>query len=283
MSSPQLSPAPAARCSTLAPLCLLLGLSLLGAACGDGQGRENNTFDTLEDESGDASGSSESDDTSADCPVGSLDCPCTPGGFCDGELVCSEDICQLPSGDGDGDGDGDASGDGDGDGDASGDGDGDGAQGCGQDLFIEIEAVDADEILGWTPTMSMFEEGLVLAHEEDVREDYVRFNLTIPCEDDWHVWVRGTDLTTMDSYFVSIDGFPNPQGIFELDCTPQPNDTTYVWKELNYRDAENDPCESIADPWVFAWSAGPHTLELRYRESLAVARIYVTNSESAPR
>ena len=62
-----------------------------------------------------------------ECAVGTLDCPCTVGGVCEGGLECVSGVCVPSSGDGDpgdgepGDGDGD-SGDGDGD---PGDGDGD--------------------------------------------------------------------------------------------------------------------------------------------------------------
>jgi hypothetical protein len=50
-------------------------------------------------------------ETSGECQVGSLDCPCTDNGECLGALVCDEEqLCAEPidpSGDGDGDGDGD--------------------------------------------------------------------------------------------------------------------------------------------------------------------------------
>jgi len=58
------------------------------------------------------------------CTAGARGCPCSKGGACDGELLCTAGTCGDTSGDGDGDGD--APGDGDGDGDAPGDGDGDG-------------------------------------------------------------------------------------------------------------------------------------------------------------
>ena len=33
-----------------------------------------------------------------DCPVGGLECPCTLGGSCDGDLVCLEGVCQTIGG-----------------------------------------------------------------------------------------------------------------------------------------------------------------------------------------
>ena len=271
----------------------LLALALSQLACSNGQGRENNTFDSLESSETDTDTDTEDESgTAADCDVGSLDCACTPGGFCDGELVCEEDICQLPdtSGDGDGDTSGDGDGDtdtsGDGDGDTNGDGDGDtdtgGTGACVSDEFLEIAAVDADEILGWTPSMSMLGEGIILAYDEDAAEDYVHFDIDIPCDDNWHIWVRGVDQNNMDSYFVAVDTFPNPPGIMELDCTGDPGQATYVWRELNYRDADNGPCEAVQDPWVLPWDAGVHTLEFSYRESLGLSRLYLSNTEQPP-
>ena len=109
-----------------------------------------------------------------------------------------------------------------------------------------------------------------------------RFDLDIPCDDNWHIWVRGVDQNNMDSYFVAVDAFPNPPGIMELDCTGDPGQATYVWRELNYRDADNGPCEAVQDPWVLPWDAGVHTLEFSYRESLGLSRLYLSNTEQPP-
>ena len=75
---------------------------------------------------------------------------------------------------------------------------------------------------------------------------------------------------------------PNPPPIFELDCTQGPQQSTYVWKELNYRDPADAACTYQFDPWTQDWAAGLHQFTLMYRESAAVSRIWVTNTDGTP-
>ena len=258
-------------------------LLLAPLACSSSDGRENNTFEgmsesssgTTSDESSEGSESS-SDSADTSCPVGSQGCPCTSGGFCDGGLICVDELCQSS-----GDGDGDPTGDGDGD--PTGDGDGDpNSNICDQDLFIEIAAIDADEINGWSPVMSTIGEGMVLGWDEQDVEDIVRFTVPIPCDDFWHVWVRGHDVTSMDSFLVNVDGVLDPEGVLEIDCTNAPQNSIYRWRELNYRASDAGPCESTEDPWLQAWESGFHTLTFRHRESIALSKLYITNTQTPP-
>src|SRR5690606_9787266 len=122
----------------------------------------------------------------------------------------------------------------------------------------------------------------VLRRDNGAVNDYVRFELDVPCEDFWHVWVRGVDNGNNDSYFVSLDGLPNPAVVFELDCTAVPGSATMVWRELNYRAEDAADCESTVDPWVQYWSGGVHDLTISYRESNMLSRVYVTNTNEPP-
>ena len=189
-------------------LALPLTLALSVSACSD----DTNTGGTDDDETesgsestgdgdGDETGSDSNTTTTTtsesdteDCPVGAEGCPCTNGGSCDAGLMCEDGLCvpatpgdgdgDPATGDGDGDdpsGDGDGDTGGDGDGDTGGDGDGDtGGDACQGDEFIEIDAVDAAEIVGWDPTMSNFGEGLILAWDEVTPDAYVSFDIDVP-------------------------------------------------------------------------------------------------------
>ena len=151
---------------------------------------------------------------------------------------------------------------------------------CDEVFEIEILAVDADYV-GWAPTMSMLGEGMVLVFD-DQQENYVSWDIDIPCEDTWHVWVRGFNAQQDDSYFALVDGEPDPVAIFEIACDFGPFNPEYQWRELNWRDLNAPGCEYVEDPWLQDWDAGVHNLTLAYRESYAVSRIWVTNSDSAP-
>jgi hypothetical protein len=222
---------------------------------------------------------------------------CVGGQYCVGNQTCVNGFCvplDGETGDGDtaGDGDGDAAGDGDGDGDAAGDGDGDGdAAGdgdgepstlCEGDEFIAIDAVDADTTVGWSVTGSGFEEGVVLSWDHENPEAYAEWNFDIPCDADWHVWVRALNIDEWDSFNVQIDGGPMPTPIFEIACDAGPAQGAYQWRELNLRDPMSPTCEYVEDPWVQAWDAGPHTLTLGYRECYGISKIWLTNTDQSP-
>ncbi|MFO7567508.1 MAG: hypothetical protein R6X02_32995 [Enhygromyxa sp.] len=244
---------------------------------GDGDGDP-----TTGDGDGDGDPSTGDGDGDPGCPVGSEGCPCTNGGGCDPGLTCEVGVC-APDSTGDGDGD-PTTGDGDGD-PTTGDGDGDGDDPnplCSDDHFIEIAAVDADVMEGWEEAESSFGEGLVLGWDGEDPNAYVTWNIDVPCEGTWHIWVRGTDQGQNDSFFAVVDGEPDPAAIFELDCTGGPQQTQYVWGELNWRAQNAGACNYVEDPWVQEWSTGEHSLTLRYRESWGISKLWITNTEQTP-
>ena len=151
------------------------------------------------------------------------------------------------------------------------------------DEIVEIELLaDAATLDGFELIESMFvEEGTVAAIIFDGMNQpmgTVTWDIDIPCNDDWHIWVRGRNLGEQDSFFARQDGGPDPAPIFELDCG---GGNDYMWRELNWRDPEMGmPCEYVQDPWIAQWDAGPHQFQLEYRESPAVARIVVTNDDA---
>ncbi len=239
---------------------------------GDGDG------DTLPD-TGDGDGDTmpdtgDGDGDTDECPIGSEGCPCTGGGACDLGLMCEAGVCVPAAGDGDGD-----NGDGDGDGD---NGDGDGDTACVGDEVIEIEAEDAQDIFGWEPTMSMLGEDVVLNWDMTVPDAYVSWDIDIPCDGDWHIWVRAINAAGDDSFFALVDGQPMPIPIFEINCDQGPNQAVYEWRELNWRDQMAPACEYVEDPWVQTWTAGPHNFTLGYRESYAISKIWLTTSMDTP-
>ncbi|MCA9681052.1 MAG: hypothetical protein KC457_02580, partial [Myxococcales bacterium] len=153
---------------------------------------------------------------------------------------------------------------------------------CAGDEFIAIEAVDANNIDGWNEQMSMLGEGLILVWDNQTQDASVSFDIDVPCDDTWHIWVRGLNQGQNDSFFATVDGEPNPEAIFEIACDNGPQQSTYQWRELNWRD-QNDPgCTYLQDPWTQDWGAGSHNFTLRYRESIAVSRIWLTNTAMTP-
>jgi hypothetical protein len=248
-----------------------------GETAGDGDGDPSDGDPTTGDgdpttgdgdpTAGDGDPTTGDGDPTAGCDVGTQGCPCTGGGGCDPGLVCEGGVCVPMSGDGD----------------PSTTGDGDPDSVCVGDSFIEIDIIeDAAEIVGWVPTMSMIGEGTVLAWDNENTNAYVTWSLDIPCDDTWHVWVRAIDQSNNDSFFASVDGQPQPPAIFEIDCTSGPNQATYTWRELNWRQQGTPACEYLHDPWVQEWTQGVHSLRLSYRESYAISRVWLTNTNQPP-
>jgi hypothetical protein len=280
-------------------LCVsLAGLGLFACGTDGGGGNEAAGTETDGTETGDptttSNGDGDGDPTTGDgdgdgdgdtngCVVGSEGCPCTGGGGCDPGLVCEVGVC-TPSDPTTGDGDGDpTTGDGDGDGDPSGDGDGDPNPACAGDEFIAIDVGDFASANGWAITQSQILMGAeVLAWDQQTQAATVTWDIEVPCADTWHVWVRGLDQGNNDSYFVSVDGQPDPAVIFELACDAGPQQGTYLWRELNYRALNAGACVYLFDPWTQDWEAGTHQLTLRYRESIAIAGLWVTNTNQTP-
>lgn len=151
---------------------------------------------------------------------------------------------------------------------------------CDETVQIELTAEDAT-LDGWELVQSAFvEEGTVAGVIQGMGppQGTVTWDLDIPCNDTFHVWVRGRNAGASDSYFARLDGGPDPAPIFELDCE---GGDDYSWQELNWRDPENGlPCVYVEDPWLADWDEGSHQVQLEYRESPGVSRLIVTNDDA---
>ncbi len=265
---------------------LILSFPLCLSACGDNgdtidddeaagseTGTDNGDGDptTTGDSNSTAAGDDEGDPS---CPIGSEGCPCTDGGDCDSGLTCEAGVCGSndPSG-GDGDGDGDPS---------TGDGDGEPANACAGDESITIEAEAADEIDGWFEEMSMLGEGVVLRWDNQNEDAFVTWNIDVPCDATWHVWVRAINSGQSDSFFATVDAQPQPPAVFDIDCHNGPPQSNYEWRELNSRELSAPGCEYLEDPWTQDWTAGVHTFTLSYRESYAISKLWITNTDQPP-
>jgi hypothetical protein len=152
-------------------------------------------------------------------------------------------------------------------------------------MMMEMDA-DAAVLDGWTASMSMFMgEGMVITPETvtdygNMSGETATFTVDIPCNDTWHVWVRGHDGGNADSFFAQVDGEMDPPFIFELECTMMGSGmmNPYVWRELNQRDPMAMACEYVADPWTFDWTANSqHDIVFMPRESQAISAVTVTN------
>lgn len=155
-----------------------------------------------------------------------------------------------------------------------------GAVACDSTMEIELGATDAVLDGSWAIQMSQQGEGMIAAIPMgEMGSGTVTWSIDVPCDDDWHIWVRAVDFGSNDSFFARLDGGPDPAPIFELDCGNFGQG--YVWRELDQRDPENGgPCEYVEDPWVASWATGTHEFQLEFRESIAVARIVVTNDDT---
>lgn len=150
---------------------------------------------------------------------------------------------------------------------------------CDEVVTIEMFPADATHSGAWGLVMSMYEPYEVSGLNQMMgQEGSILYEPEIPCDDTFYVWVRYWDQNTEDSYFVTVDGQPMPEAIFEGDCTNNdPMGTPYGWRLLNWRDQAANACEYVQDPWTHDWTAGVHQLEFSYRESLAMGRIVITN------
>lgn len=151
------------------------------------------------------------------------------------------------------------------------------------DEIVELEYLAEDAVLdgGWVLVESMSKPGMMVASNQGQDPTgTVTWDIEIPCDDQWHIWIRGYNAGPNDSFFARQDGGPDPAPIFEVECT-QDNAFGYLWTELNWRDPEMGmACEYVENPWLADWATGAHTFQLEYRESPAVARIIVTNDDA---
>ncbi|MBC8067140.1 MAG: hypothetical protein IAG13_02310 [Deltaproteobacteria bacterium] len=150
---------------------------------------------------------------------------------------------------------------------------------CDEPVVIELGADDAVLSGGWELVMSMLGEGMIAGIQtEPDADNAVHWDIDVPCDGEFFIWVRARDEGNGDSFFATLDGEPDPAPIFEADCTM--GGQGYVWTRLNWRDPEAMACEYVEDPWLASWTTGTHAFELSYRDSIAVARIVVTNDDA---
>lgn len=154
---------------------------------------------------------------------------------------------------------------------------------CTEPTSFIIKGIDTAAVSGfWIETMSTLGEGMVLSMAENQNEGVATYDIEIPCDDTWHIWVRAIERANLDSFWARVDGEPQDWAIFELDCTDNPVETAYKWKQLNWRDADANGCQYLEDPWTHDWGLGLHQLELGYRESWAISEIWVSNTGGNP-
>lgn len=152
---------------------------------------------------------------------------------------------------------------------------GDGTSGggaCEGNEELTLLAEDAELNGGWALHESTQGEGM---YAEPEGQGSILFTVPVPCDDDWHVWIRYYDYGQEDSWFGQVDGIPDPPCIVEGDC--EAGGESWRWGEMNWRDPNADPCVYEQDPWVHTWSAGDHEIEFFTREASAIARLIVTN------
>lgn len=147
---------------------------------------------------------------------------------------------------------------------------------CEEIVVMEMVPSEAIYSGAWELGMSMVGEGEIsLLNQQLGFEGSFLYEPDIPCNDTWFIWTRYWESGADDSYFVTLDGQPMPQAIFEGDCTG--GGQGYDWAALNYRDQGDDTCVYVEDPWAPQWDAGVHQIEFSFRESLAMGRIVITN------
>jgi hypothetical protein len=150
---------------------------------------------------------------------------------------------------------------------------------CAELVNFEMQPADATLSGDWVLGTSMVGEGeIIMTTANGGHTGSILFEPDIPCDDTWHIWVRYWQSAGQDSYLATLDGMPQPEAVFEGDCTADGDG--YAWGELNWRDQNAATCEYVVDPWTADWAAGVHAIEFSYRESLAMGRILLTNDPS---
>ena len=146
---------------------------------------------------------------------------------------------------------------------------------CDDTVTVELGAEEAELSGDWALQTSQVGEGMIAALDPPAVDGAVTWSVDIPCEDTWFIWVRYWEQGQYDSYYATLDGEPDPPAVFEGDCTQQGQG--YGWTVLNRREEGGQPCVYDEDPWTADWGAGTHEVAFSYRESIAIARIVVTN------
>lgn len=100
------------------------------------------------------------------------------------------------------------------------------------------------------------------------------YNVDIPCDATWHIWVRMLNYFGEDSFHATVDGQPNPPAIVAADCGG--GGMSWSWKRLNIHD---NNCTVVDADWTQDWTAGAHAIAFSYRnnEADSLGRIFLTN------
>jgi hypothetical protein len=148
--------------------------------------------------------------------------------------------------------------------------------GC-EDAITFVVGAEEARLEGWTSFdagLYGFNEGLVIAPFDP--QGSAVFEIPIECQDEWFIWVRAFDGGTDDSFFVQVDGAPNPGLIHETDCTGAGN--VFRWTPLNQRASDAPVCNYLTYPWRQEWEAGTHEVSFAQREqNVSIAALLITN------
>ena len=143
--------------------------------------------------------------------------------------------------------------------------------------------LDADEATltgDWELTNSQVapEEGAVVYPNQENADGYAQFEINVECAGEWHVWVRGLDDGTDDSFLVNVSGVGGNAATFDLDCGLFDNEPRYVWEHLNRR-ANFNTCGQD-NPWVLTRDVGSLAVRFSEREMGAISEVQFTNDAS---
>lgn len=147
---------------------------------------------------------------------------------------------------------------------------------CEETVLLQLGADDASLSGDWEISTSQTGEGQIAVVDGGGNGE-VLWDIDVPCDDTWTIWVRLFDQGAQDSFFATLDGEPSPPAIFEGGILGPGQG--WNWRALNWRDPD-DLSMFIEDPWAPEWTVGTHALALSFRESIAVARIEITNDPS---
>jgi hypothetical protein len=148
---------------------------------------------------------------------------------------------------------------------------------CGETIILEYDATIAMVSGDWDHGTSGLvpSEGNVVWPDQQPADGSAVFDLDFPCQDDWHIWVKGMDRDQNDSFFVQVDGSPGSPAIFDLDCSPGDWDNPqYIWAHLNERIGNG--C-GLDNPWVVNGGPTEGRVEFFEREAGAISAIAFSN------
>lgn len=147
---------------------------------------------------------------------------------------------------------------------------------CQETVTLSYDIDDAMLYGGWSNEFSIFIGKKYADWQGDPQQDNgVVWVADVPCDDDFHVWVRFRDIGQDDSFFVQVDGAPQEWAIFDGDCGG--NILNWRWEKLNWRNPNDNSCQWTEDPWIQSWTAGAHEIHFRFFDATGIAEIKFTN------